>query len=264
MPFDLTGTLSKLAGRDTADDTVDNTVDDTVDEGTGTMSQMARKQIMARINSLKAERSGGDNFSAFAAGLLQPTKTGSFGESLGYGLTEMNKSDAASRAARDAREDLMLKYQLALADDEAAASTATAAAQAKAAAAPRAPNDADKAKYPGITDWSNIQVIGGKLERVTSPPAVPKDEPTQAKLVGAILQKIINKETITPEEQKVLDFVTASGTPTGFVKTPTGRLQVDPGYVAGQGRLTDARRPPPKVAPPQPDNPAILLQQGKL
>ena len=125
MPFDLTGTLSKLAGRDTADDTVDNTVDDTVDEGTGTMSQMARKQIMARINSLKAERSGGDNFSAFAAGLLRPTQTGSFGESLGYGLTELNKSEAASKEARSAREDLMLKYQLALADDEAKAAGKT-------------------------------------------------------------------------------------------------------------------------------------------
>jgi hypothetical protein len=256
MAFDLSGTLSKLAGRDTADDTVDDT--------TGTMSEIARRQIMARINSLKAERSGGDNFSAFAAGLLQPTKTGSFGESLGYGLAELNKSDAASKTARDAREDLMLKYQLALADDEATASTAAAAAQVKAAAAPRAPTAADKANYPGITDWSNIQVVGGKLERVTAPPAVPKEEgPTQAKLVGAILQKIINKERITPEEQKVLDFVTASETPTGFVKTPTG-LQVVPGFVEGQGRLADARRPPPKAPPPQPDNPAILLQQGKL
>ena len=194
---------------------------------------------------------------------MQPTKTGSFGESLGYGLAEMNKSDAASKEARDAREDLMLKYQLALADDEATAATAAAAAQVKAAAAPRAPTAADKANYPGITDWSNIQVVSGKLERVTAPPAVPKDEPTQAKLVGVILQKIINGEPITPEEQKVLDFVTASGTPTGFVRTPTG-LQVVPGFVEGQGRLADARRAPPKAPPPQPDNPAILLREGKL
>lgn len=160
MPFDLTGTLSKLAGRDTADDTVDNTVDDTVDDGTGTMSQMARKQIMARINSLKAERSGGDNFSAFAAGLLQPTKTGSFGESLGYGLTELNKSEAASKTARDAREDLMLKYQLALADDEAKA----AAAAAKLAKGPAGLTASDEARLRrGLArqmhpDWTDAQL----------------------------------------------------------------------------------------------------------
>jgi hypothetical protein len=58
----------------------------------------------------------------------------------------------------------MLKYQLALADDEATAATAAAAAQVKAAAAPRAVTEADIAKFGDSISSKTHIMVGGKPE----------------------------------------------------------------------------------------------------
>jgi hypothetical protein len=224
-----------------------------------------RQQLQQQIDRLKADRGDkADMFLAFASGLGRPTKTGSFGESIGYATEALAKQSAESAKARDARRDMLMKYGIDLATLDVEEQKNVLAAGAKAGTAPRPVTEADIAKFGKTISAATHYMSDGKPVLIPTPTPVPKDEPTQTKLVGAILQKIIDKQPITPEEQKVLDFVTASGTPTGFVKTPAGRLQVDPGYVAGQGRLTDARRAPPKAAPPQPDNPAILLREGKL
>jgi len=107
-------------------------------EDTGPLPQTAAQMIQARLKQLQADRRGNanDKWLAFAAAMSQPTKTGSFGESLGYGAAALANAGAEERKARAEREDLTLKYQLEQEKLDADAAEATAkAATAKAAAA---------------------------------------------------------------------------------------------------------------------------------
>ena len=104
------GLRSNLSGG--TSDTADTA--DTADTEAAPLTQTARQMIQARISRLKNDRGSGDKWLSFAAAMAQPTKTGSFGESLGYGAEALAKSSEAEAKARSEREDLMLKYQLEL------------------------------------------------------------------------------------------------------------------------------------------------------
>lgn len=87
----------------------------TTPEGVVDYGQM-KLLLQQQIERLRNERpSKTDEFLAFASGLGRPTKTGSFGESLGYANEALAKQSAESAKARAARQEMMLKYGIDLA-----------------------------------------------------------------------------------------------------------------------------------------------------
>ena len=98
----IKGTLSSVFGSDK-----DPEVVATPASGTGAVDY--RPLIQAQIDRLKNDRGDkADMFLAFASGLGRPTKTGSFGESIGYATEALAKQSAESAKARDARRDMLL------------------------------------------------------------------------------------------------------------------------------------------------------------
>lgn len=95
-----------------------------------------RQQLQQQIDRLKADRGDkADMFLAFASGLGRPTKTGSFGESIGYATEALAKQSAESAKARDARRDMLMKYGIDLATLDVDEQKNILAAQARTAAA---------------------------------------------------------------------------------------------------------------------------------
>ena len=235
-----------------------------VPEGTvdyGGLKQLLQQQLMQeQTERLRESRSSrADEFLAFASGLGRPTKTGSFGESLGYANEALARQSAESAKLRAAQRKIMLEYGVDIATLGIEEQKGRIDTQAKAADAPRPVTAADTAKFgPKVTPETHY-MSGNKP--VLIPVAEKETAPTMTALVGVILQKIIDKVSLTPEEQKVLDYSQASGTPPGYTVTPTGRLRVDPGFVKGTGQLREAGRPPPKAPPPSPNNPAYKYRK---
>ena len=91
-----------------------------VPEGTvdyGGLTQLLQQQlIQEQTERLRESRSSrADEFLAFASGLGRPTKTGSFGESLGYANEALAKQSAESAKLRAAQRKIMLEYGVDLA-----------------------------------------------------------------------------------------------------------------------------------------------------
>ena len=97
----------------------------------GQMKQLLQQQI-ERLRNERPNRA--DEFLAFASGLGRPTKTGSFGESLGYANEALAKQSAESAKARAARQEMMLKYGIDLATLGVEEQKNTLTAKAKTAA----------------------------------------------------------------------------------------------------------------------------------
>ena len=128
-----------------------------VPEGTvdyGGLKQLLQQQlIQEQTERLRESRSSrADEFLAFASGLGRPTKTGSFGESLGYANEALAKQSAESAKLRAAQRKIMLEYGIDLATLGVEEQKGRIGAQAKAAAAPRPVTAADTAKFgPEVT-----------------------------------------------------------------------------------------------------------------
>jgi hypothetical protein len=118
----ITGALTSLFGGNEEEDTlpaaplsVKPTSPSTTPEGVVDYGQM-KLLLQQQIERLRNERPNrADEFLAFASGLGRPTKTGSFGESLGYANEALAKQSAESAKARAARQEMMLKYGIDLA-----------------------------------------------------------------------------------------------------------------------------------------------------
>ena len=118
----IKGALSRFAGNEEEEDAVSAAPlsvmaasPRTTPEGVVDYGQM-KLLLQQQIERLRNERpSKTDEFLAFASGLGRPTKTGSFGESLGYANEALAKQSAESAKARAARQEMMLKYGIDLA-----------------------------------------------------------------------------------------------------------------------------------------------------
>lgn len=189
---------------------------------------------------------------ALSEGLAQPkTQPGISGTlaNISSGLSEYRKGKAAFDEAQadklmayrlkelelggsQAKSEFDLKYKLAT----------LAAAQA---AAPRPMTQADTKAYPGLNP-AEYMFVGGRPVLIPSPRAAPQTSTDDLK--STLLQVLLDGGTLTPEQQKVLDYLRAGQIPVGFTVGEGGvGLKLDPGYLVGQGRLADARRAPPKA-----------------
>jgi hypothetical protein len=117
-----------------AEDTEDT--EDTVAPVEGVVNYGRLKaQLQQQIDRLKNDRgSKVDEFLAFTSGLSRPTKTGSFGESLGYATDALAKESAERAKARAERKDMMLKYGIDLAQLDIEQQKNVLSAQARTAA----------------------------------------------------------------------------------------------------------------------------------
>jgi len=173
-----------------------------------------------RLRTQRAGPSDAEKYFAIAAALGQPTRTGSFGETLGNLGTLLSKYSGAKREAESERESLLEKLgmqtgteQLRLLQSNAAGAgqLMRAAATAEAAAA--------KASQPIFRGTAEM---GGKVVMLYEDPRTGKVTPTP---VGPAKQDLIPVTGVTSNGQPVFRMgtktVRADGTPvTQFDKPP--------------------------------------------
>lgn len=135
-------------------------------EGTvdyGGLKQLLQQQlIQEQTERLRESRSSrADEFLAFASGLGRPTKTGSFGESLGYANEALARQSAESAKLRAAQRKIMLEYGVDIATLGIEEQKGRLDAQAKTAAAPRPVTAEDIARFgKSISADTHIMVDG--------------------------------------------------------------------------------------------------------
>ena len=160
------GVLGRLAGVP-ADEEETDVVDteDTLSFSDGVVNYgPLKQQLQRRIDALKEDRGGGklDEFLAFTSGLARPTKTGSFGESLGYATDALSKQSAESAKAKQARQDMLMKYGIDLATLDVEQQKNVLSSQAKTAATKARETAASaKALEGGWVPGGQVEV-GGK------------------------------------------------------------------------------------------------------